>query len=380
MATNEAGCRLALSQSAGDYLEEQASEGTFDSTGQFTLDQSKALEKFRRYQFSSPWQYLSFIVQFAVLRQANWVSLADIDWQSNSIEVSCRPLSLQEFEFLVAPPEQCPPDLLRLCMAIEATRRLGPLMIRRIEIVSSDWTLEIGQNGKRKPLKSAADNPRRAKASTGVVFTLVDWVWCGLYLAGRQGWSTSNQFQFCGIPVYTRQECLLASQHLRGATQKQAGHREHHQFNLTAYPDRPEYREVYFASDQWRVDLIPASGHREAAGQSWWVFSAPDQPGRSHTESRPLKMAQIPWLELGQSPAIGCFAYFVKSQAPSQIHWVKFGVIICTTTLNEKEFPVGWSGVVWANDLPTDLSGAKMVDGDAYRQRLHWLQSHLNIS
>lgn len=356
----------------------------------------------RRYQFSSPWKYLDLVVQAAVLRQADWVALGP------TVEIGCRPLTLEEFEFLTAPPDHCPPDILHICMAIEAARRLGALMIRRIEIRSAGLLLNIGLDGQREKVQVLSDQPTSDSNTAGISFKLAEQIWSGPLLAALQIRKLGSQFRYCGIPVYSFKQRLLLYGHLRGlaASSDEPDQPDVHKCNLSQYPGDPGYREVYFASSQWRPDLIPAPASAESPSQRWWVFERPNQPVRNfyNPNSRP---GQVPWLKIGGFAASGCFAYFVREcqscrgganlnksenyvqNIPggkrcaainhSEIEWVKSGVVISKTVLPSKRFPAGWFGAVWADDLPTDLSGVNIVDGDLLQQRLHWLQAHLNI-
>ncbi len=363
-----------MSQSAQDYLDDQAGQGQFHSEGQFSLDPQKALEKMRRYQFSSPWKYLDLIVQAAVLRQATWVALGP------TVEIGCRPLTREEFEFLTAPPDRCPPDILRICMAIEAARRLGQLMIRRIEIHSAGMFLNIGLDGQREQIQVLTDEPDDDSSPKGISFKLIEQIWSGPLLAALHIRKVVGQFRYCGIPVYSFKQRALLYGHLRGLmpSPDEAGQLDVHHCQLSHYPAAPGYREVYFAASQWRPDLIPVPASMESKNQRWWVFEEPNQPVRNFYNpiSRP---GQVPWLKIGGFAATGCFAYFVRGGYHSEIEWIKSGVVISKTVLTSERFPAGWLGAVWADDLPTDLSGANVVDGDLLRQRLHWLQAHLNI-
>ena len=70
--------------SVDDLLQSLSHEGERDSSGQFTVDLDKAIEKVRNFQLSDPYQYCLRWLQAAVVGQARL-----FQWKSNPLSVSC---------------------------------------------------------------------------------------------------------------------------------------------------------------------------------------------------------------------------------------------------------------------------------------------------
>ncbi|MBN9416449.1 hypothetical protein ABS71_01985 [bacterium SCN 62-11] len=70
--------------SLDDLLQSLSHEGERDSSGQFTLDIEKAVEKVRNFQLADPYQYCLRWLQAAVVGQARL-----LQWRSTPLSVSC---------------------------------------------------------------------------------------------------------------------------------------------------------------------------------------------------------------------------------------------------------------------------------------------------
>lgn len=372
------------------YLEQQSAEGQLHSTGQFTLDPTEALRKLRRYQIGRRYSSVLFLVQAAVMRQAEWVAYGIEQVDSSTVMVSCPPLTCEEFAQLATPfQENCSAEMFKLVLAIESACRLGYLLVKEIQIESGGKLLRIQTNGNRLPIEDTVYTPDADAVPfmpshfEGIIFRVCHRLLSGIYLALTTGWHEGRALKYCGLPVYRGEQ--LKTKFLRRPrkifevpTQK-LGRQEWHQVDLDPYPVENHYREVFLVATAWTPRLIPAPRLRESERQQWWVFDHPDQPHLEVSSEELQSMAVVPWLDFNGAPALACYAYFARFGVRSncEIHWIQHGVLICTTEHSPQEFELGWRGVVHCDDLPSDLSGSKLVEGEAYRVRLEWLKTYL---
>lgn len=379
-----------MNEDTHGYLQQQSAEGELHSTGRFTLDPVQALEKLRNYQIGSPYRYGLFLVQTATMRRAEWVSLGIEETESSDVFICCPSLTSIEFDQLLTPfQEKCSADVFKLVLAIESVCRMGHLTVKEIQVESGGKLLVIRPDGVRRTLEdtfytpSSHSVPPMPDRFDGIIFRVFHRLFSGFYLSGMTTWHQGLPLKYGGIPIYHGEQ--LKTQHLRrpknifAAPPQNSGRGEHHQIELPLFPDEKTYQEIYFVATQWAHGLIPGPRIRESERQQWWVFSQPDQPHLEITTEQLQSIAAVPWLDFNNAPALACYAYFGKfgTRSNCQIHWIQHGVLICSTEHSPQEFDLGWRGVVYCDDLPSDLSGSRLIEGEAYRVRLEWLKIYL---
>lgn len=345
----------------GGYLGELHDQGQKDSSGRFTLDVTRSREVLRRYRLPSAWVFLTKVGQAAMLRGARWLKF-DHPGDESGLRI--------EFEA----PEFSPEELLVICesglnltrenglldmaLALEGILRLGTISLRKVEIHSGEWLATVDVQGRTKLKQEPWKLDYR-----GTVVKVTYHIYAVLPCAFLQGWHITDVFNFAPIPV--NNVGSLENTHPRRKGWKPKGGDGTYDLKLKG---GSKHREVYLvAPDDWR---LPIPG--PAIGPATWHVCGPGGP-RGQLDPPPMG-PRFDWLRFDGEPALGCVGYAYETPYMNELFWVHGGALIGKLD-SPPGWPQNWTGVLSAEGLQTDLSGCKLVENEAYQERMSWLTS-----
>lgn len=331
--------------SLDDLLQSLSHEGVRDSSGQFTLDREKAVEKVRNFQLENPFQYCLRWLQAAVVGQARL-----FQWKSNPLSVSC----LIEGMNLPSNRISLLPGLLFEGGASSAERHLSAGLNAVIKTKARAVHLTSGMlKGTWKPggyQQVELDRPftgihLEIERSPGDIFSQL-WHAANHHHIGSRSGSREARDQ---------EQTML---HQQGACAPLI-------LDIQSYPPdwQLTYQEPFSA---WRslttFTFLPQSPFREED----WKPVRKGQPGfHLPAKARTPKRAKPPV----------CRLYMARPRYPHQcsfLYPVKDGVLLPTLEVLQ-----GRAGAVFMADvshLHTDLTGLTLIQDEVYRELLQELE------
>lgn len=351
-------------------------EARYNSSGTFTLDLCLSRQKLKQYRLPSPWVYLNKLVQATVIRGGDFVELSTARFPCSETYLSLPPLSSQELAKLLDGHPNLEPGIFQLSLAVEGALRLGTFTMSWIEVHSSgpdDRGVAIRMSQEKANLyEKTWSRPRPGLTVT----TGLRW-YAAIPCAFWEGWHTSGQYKQCSLPVVLNGQLLNSHPRHQGM-----GHPQPPQsFHLKL--KEASQKEVYIIAPKAHPSLLPGPAPPAELGPGpilWWFSQDWGQHQPLRNAEQVPSSSRFDWLALNDRPALACRGYFWESPGLQQIQWIHHGCLLETIHYGPSQLAPGWSGVVSTQGLRTDLSDCKLIQDEAYLERVRWLGTLLTQS
>lgn len=365
----------------GDLLQSLASEGRVDSTGGFSLDPKKALEKLQERRFENPFFYVLKLVQSAVSGGARRV---DIEANSQAVKLRYDGCGLEAdsmmelFGFLLDETGRREiRHLKHLAAGVHGSLAVSP---RRLEVESWD-----GEQGFRHKWSAGGwrNETFSSKGEPAIAFHLSRQV--GQVLAGWRSIANSDIWDLLQRNRSTMEReqavvfdrCVYApvSLSLNGRPLEAAG------FGQPRFPGYEIHEDANPRESRapWFVQVRNREAYVEGAVHcSHHLIETylPVEDGSLASLARPAQSHATVCLDQVGGSGQRCRAWLALESAlrpRSRITYVEDGVLI--NQLSPELNCPGVVGVISCEHLTKDVSGFKLVENQAFEEHLELLRA-----
>lgn len=350
-----------------EFLEGQSSEGTYQSTGTFTIDTKLAARKLAAFQLPSLESWVLVLVQAAHRGGASKVVLAPLPRQTTVTIFGGAPWSWDELRAVLEGESTTRPDLFSLAVAVRALT--GQDGLRGFRVIAPDLSAAVWRE-QRFRLDGA---PAQERMFTGKLldkravfevhhtgkFRQVN----AFFRAFFEQRGDAREEQAALLTALTR-DCLASAVPLWCDGRRIAG------LHLGAPPPAHHHRRplALLALEDGRIPPANFSAAME------WKASSIDEmdvsiPGWQSPSPRPC------------AALVMVSATFIKERSKavelgpgtSQLLWVQDGVVVHRERI-AVQGTLGVTVVASAAGLKTDLSGLVLIQGRELDERRKWVQ------